>query len=110
MTVTESEGTAWSCARGGAAGGQGQGLQQRVVCMERAAQSSRHGPKQLEFKEHFNNALRQRVRILGGPLWSQELDSVNLVGRFRLRILHGSVIHLRRSDLVGRSPSSLLLQ
>ena len=43
MTATGPEGTAWSCVRGGAAGGVGQGLHQRVVGMERAAQGSGHG-------------------------------------------------------------------
>ena len=45
MTVTGPEGTAWSCVRGGAAGGEGQGLHQRAVGMEGAAQGSGHGPK-----------------------------------------------------------------
>ena len=40
-----AKGTAWSCVRGGAAGGWGQGLLQRVVGMERAAQGCGHGPK-----------------------------------------------------------------
>ena len=31
MTTTGSEGTAWSCVRGGAAGGQGKGLHQGLV-------------------------------------------------------------------------------
>ena len=31
MTATGPEGTAWSCVRGGAAGGEGQGLLQRAV-------------------------------------------------------------------------------
>ena len=34
MTATGPEGTAWSCVRGGAAGGQGVVLCQRVVGME----------------------------------------------------------------------------
>ena len=45
MTATGPEGTAWSCARGGAAGGEGQGLHQRAVAMERAAQGCGHGPE-----------------------------------------------------------------
>ena len=45
MTATGPEGTAWSCVRGGAAGGEGRGLHQRAVGMERAAQGSGHGPK-----------------------------------------------------------------
>jgi len=45
VTATGPEGTAWSCVRGGAAGGEGQGLHQRVVGLERAAQGSGHGPK-----------------------------------------------------------------
>ena len=55
------EGTAWSCVRGGAAGGWGQGLHQRAVGMEQPAQGSGHGSKMLEFKEYVNNNLRHRV-------------------------------------------------
>jgi len=36
---------AWSCVKGGTAGGQGKGLHQRAVGMERAAQGSGHGPE-----------------------------------------------------------------
>ena len=43
MTVAGPKGTAWSCVRGGTAGGEGQGLHQRAVGMERAAQGNRHG-------------------------------------------------------------------
>ena len=38
VTATGPEGMAWSCVRGGAAGGQGWGLHQRAVGMEWAAQ------------------------------------------------------------------------
>ena len=61
MTATGPEGTAWSCVRGGAAGGEGQGLHQRAVGMERAAQGSGHSPELPEFKESLDNALRHRV-------------------------------------------------
>ena len=57
VTVTGPEGMAWSCVRGGAAGGEGKGLHQRVVGMERAAQGSGHSPELLELKEHWDNAL-----------------------------------------------------
>ena len=45
MAVTGPEGMAWSCVRGGAAGGWGQGLHRRAVGMERAAQGCGHGPE-----------------------------------------------------------------
>ena len=61
MTATGPEGTAWSCVRGGAAGGEGKGLHQRVVGMERAAQGSGHSPELLELKECLDSALRHRV-------------------------------------------------
>jgi len=57
VTATGPEGTAWSCVRGGAAGGQGQGLHLRVVGMGRAAQCSDHSPVLLEFNEHLDNNL-----------------------------------------------------
>ena len=50
-TATGPEGTAWSCARGGAAGGQGKGLRQRAAGMERAVQGSGHSPELLELWE-----------------------------------------------------------
>jgi len=40
VTATGPEGRAWSCVRGWAAGGQGQGLHQRVVGTEQPAQGS----------------------------------------------------------------------
>ena len=43
MTAAGPEGMAWSCARGGAAGGEGEGLHQREVGMERAVQGGGHG-------------------------------------------------------------------
>jgi len=45
VTATGPEGTAWSCDRGGAAGGEGKGLHQRAGDMERAAQGCGHGPQ-----------------------------------------------------------------
>jgi len=61
VTVTGPEGTAWSCVRGGAAGGQGQVLHQRLVGMEQGAQGSGHSPELPEFKECLDNTLRLRV-------------------------------------------------
>jgi len=51
-----------------------------------------HGPKLLEFKECLDNTLRHRVWILDGPVWSQELDSVFLVGLFQFRIFYVSMV------------------
>ena len=45
MTATGPEGTAWSCVRGGAAGGQGVVLHQRAVGTEQPAQGSGHSPE-----------------------------------------------------------------
>ena len=42
MTATGPEGTAWSCVRGGAAGGQGTVLPRRALGMEQPAQGSKH--------------------------------------------------------------------
>ena len=76
------EETAWSCVRGGL-GGQGMGLHQRVVGKEHP-QGSGHGPELLEFKEHLDMTLKHWVCILGGPVWSQGLDSVVVVGPLQL--------------------------
>jgi len=58
---------------------------------EQAPQSSGQGPKLMEFKKHLNNALRHRVWTLGGPVWSQELDWMILMGPFQLGIFYDSV-------------------
>jgi len=47
-------------------------------------------PKFQEFKEHLDSTLRHRVWILGGPMWSQELNSAMLVDPFQLRIFYDS--------------------
>jgi len=35
-----------------------------------------HCPKLLEFNTFMHSALRNMVLVLGGPLWSQELESM----------------------------------
>jgi len=51
---------------------------------------SGYSPKFQEFKEHLDSTLRHRVWILGGPMWSQELNSAMLVDPFQLRIFYDS--------------------
>ena len=53
--------------------------------MEQAAQEQWAWPQVLEFKGCLDIALRQRVWILGGAVWSQELDLVVLTCPFQLR-------------------------
>jgi len=53
--------------------------------MEQAAQEQWAWPQVLEFKGCLDIALRQRVWILGGAVWSQELDLMVLTGPFQLR-------------------------
>ena len=60
MTATGPERMAWSCVRGGATGGWGQGLHQRAVGMEglpRAAGTAPSGG----VKESLDNALRHMI-------------------------------------------------
>ena len=64
--------------------------------LEQAPQGSGHGPKLLEFKKHLDNALSHTVRFFGGPVWSQELDSMILMGLFQLRISYDSINTLLR--------------
>lgn len=56
-----------------------------------APQGSGHGPKLPEFKEHLDSALRPRIWMLSGVLWSQELDSVFFVSPFWVRIFYDSI-------------------
>lgn len=46
----------------------------------------------LQFKERLENALKHRVSLLGGPVWSQELNSTFLVGPFQPQIFCDSVM------------------
>ena len=55
----------------------------------------------LEFKECLDTAVRHRVCILGGAVWSQELDSVILTSPFQLWIFYDSVILLTAAGLFG---------
>jgi len=71
VTATGPEGTAWSCVRGGAAGGEGKGLHQREVGMQQPAQGSAHGPKLLEFRERLDSSLTHRDWMLGGGVCAQ---------------------------------------
>ena len=47
-------------------------------------------PSLPEFNKHLGNSLIYVVRLLGGPVWSQELDSMILVDPFQLRIFYES--------------------
>ena len=73
--VTGPEGTAWSCVRAGSG---------RMLEKGSSPEGGGHGFGLLEVKEHLNNALRCRVWNLSGALWIQGLDSMILVGPFRL--------------------------
>lgn len=44
------------------------------------------------FRQHLDSALRNRVWILGGPVLSQDYNSMILVGLFQIRIFYNSVI------------------
>ena len=60
--------------------------------LEQAPQGSGHGPKLLEFKKRLDNALSHTVWFLGGPVWSQELDSMILMGSFQLGLFSDSMV------------------
>lgn len=63
-------------------------LHQRAVGIKQPAQGYRHGPKLLEFKEHLDTTPRHGISILGGPVQSQKLHSIVLVGPFQLWIFY----------------------
>ncbi|KAK4811152.1 hypothetical protein QYF61_019783 [Mycteria americana] len=44
------------------------------------------------FKKCLDNALRYMVSLLGCPVWSQELNSMILVGPFQLRVFYDSIV------------------
>ena len=74
VTATGPEGTARSCVSGQAAGGEGKGLHQRAVGMEQLPRAVGR-PGVPELREHLDSALRHWVWTLGGPAWSQQMDS-----------------------------------
>ena len=45
-------------------------------------QETGHSTKLTEFKKHLDNTLIPMVYVLSGPLWSQELDLMILMGPF----------------------------
>lgn len=45
-----------------------------------------------ELRKCLHNALRHRICILAGPVWSQEVDSVILMGLLQLGIFHDSMV------------------
>ena len=53
---------------------------------------SGQSPELLEFREYLGNALRHRVWVLGGPVWSQWLDSVIRGGPFQLGISYHHIL------------------
>ena len=75
MTAAGPAGTAWRCVRGGSGWVLGKGSSPiGWLGMEQTHQGSDHSPTLLEFKEHLDNTLRHWVCILGGCVWSWELD------------------------------------
>ena len=76
--------------QGRGSGDGGQGLHQRAVGMEWAAQGSGHGPE-CRSSRNVWTALSD-MGFDFGCVWSQELDLMTLVGPFQLRICHNSII------------------
>ena len=52
-----------------------------------------HGTEPAQVQEVLDNALRHMGWFLGGPVWSQELDLMILMGPFQLRICYDSMKH-----------------
>ena len=77
MAATGPEGTAWSCVRGGAAGGEGKGLHQRAMGMDQPAQGSGHSPSPAEvqgvFGQHFHSDMGFGFWVVlhGARSWTQ---------------------------------------
>ena len=63
-------------------GGQGKALPQRAMDTDPV----------LEFKERLDSTLSNGVWIWGRAVWSQEPDSMVLVGPFQLRIFYDSMV------------------
>jgi len=81
VTVTGPEGMAWSC-QGRARGVLGKGSPPEDGERGTGGPGSGQSPELLEFREYLGNALRHRVWVLGGPVWSPGLGSMIPVGPF----------------------------
>jgi len=82
VTATGPKGTAWSCVRGRALGGQGKGLRQMVVGMALSCWSLRSVWTQLS---------DTGFGFLGGAVWSQEAGKIILTGAFSFGIFCDSM-------------------
>ena len=56
-----------------------------------APEGGEHGLKLPELEEHLDTALRHRVWILDGAVWSQRLNSMISVGLFQFGIFYDSM-------------------
>lgn len=84
---------AWSCVRGGA----GCGVRERLFTRGFSGPGTGcpgqwSGSQVLESKECLDNILRHWVWILGGLVWSQQLDLEILVGPFQLRVFYDLLV------------------
>lgn len=59
--------------------------------MEQLSRAAGTVPGLPELRKHLDITLRRGVWVLGGPVWSQGLDSMTLVCPFQLRTFCGSV-------------------
>ena len=59
--------------------------------LQRALQGRDHSPRVLEFKMWIETALSYMAWFLGGPVWSQVLNSMIIIGPFQLGIFHDSM-------------------
>ena len=66
--------------------------------MDQAAQGSEHSSVLPELTEHWDTALRDRVWVLCGPGWSQELDTMIFVWSFQLGVCYDSLKSLVRGS------------
>ena len=67
--------------------GEGQlGVRERGCTRGRWSWNGMHKAPVLEFNDSLDSALRCRVWILRGAVWSQALDSVILVGPFPIPV------------------------
>ena len=74
VTATGPEGTAWSCVRGGAAGGWGKGLHQKVVRpWSRLLRAAGMELSCWNLRSIWAMLSDTGFDFLGGPVWSQEL-------------------------------------
>lgn len=77
------------------------------MTLKEVSQDSGHCPKVLDFKKCLESALRNKVCVLDGPVWSQELYVMTVVCPFQLRRFYDSMKRKHETNLIPKNVSCI---